>query len=298
MGKKIFQFIVGVCMLSLYRRFPVFLKRICMKTIHFCFQIRKIKIHVNLADHCNLNCKGCGEYSPIAEKGFIDPRILERDFLQLKKIFKKHISQIKLLGGEPLLNPDIESICVSARNIFKEEKIIIITNGLLIPKMQKSFFDCCRENDIIIMFTKYPIQFDYDGWYDKVNAMGVKCSFYNKEPQKTLYRQPVDLAGKQNPKEQFDLCLLANRCVFLKEGRLYTCSTIPTICHFNKFFKQNLEVTQDDYIDIFSVTNYREIRKRLNRSVPFCRFCKIKGEQFGIPWETSKKDIKEWADVE
>ena len=298
MSVKIIQIIVGGCMLSLYRKFPVFIKRICMKAIHLFFQIKKIDIDVHLAEHCNLKCKGCDNYSPIAEKEYVDAKLLERDFLQLKEIFKKHISSIRLMGGEPLLNPEIESICASTRKIFKDEEIIIISNGVAIPKMNKSFFDCCRDNNIVIMFTKYPIQFDYDGWCEKINALGVKCSFYNKEPLKTMFRKPLDLAGKQNPKEQFDLCLNANRCVSLKGGKLYTCTTIPNICHFNKFFKKNLKVTQYDYIDIFSVTDYREIRKRLNRSVPFCRFCKVKDEEFGIPWEISKKDIKEWADEE
>ena len=32
-------------------------------------------LEVHLAEHCNLNCKGCSHFSPLAEKEFIEEKI-------------------------------------------------------------------------------------------------------------------------------------------------------------------------------------------------------------------------------
>ena len=295
MLKKLKHALMNIFM-SLYSKFPVALKRFLMRIIHFLFRYRKLTFEVHLAEHCNLNCKGCDNYSPIAEKSFVDINELEREFLQMKAIFKNHLSGLKLLGGEPLLHPDIDNILILTRRIFPAEKIIIISNGLLLPKMSTEFYDICKRNDIRIMLTKYPINFDYDGWIQKINGMGINCDTYSNEPLKTLYRKPLDLSGQQDKRKMYDLCLNANRCVSLKDGKLYTCTTIPNICHFNKFFEKNLEITEEDSIDIFKETNYHAIRRKLSKCVPFCRYCNIEGEEFGIPWGASSKDIREWGD--
>jgi hypothetical protein len=47
-----------------------------------------------------------------------------------------YFKRISLLGGEPLLNPDLKDICIAYRRLFspKETKLRIITNGILITK--------------------------------------------------------------------------------------------------------------------------------------------------------------------
>jgi hypothetical protein len=58
-------------------------------------------------DHCNLNCKGCTAFSPVAEEKFMDVNMFERDCERLAELTGGKIELIDLLGGEPLLHPKI-----------------------------------------------------------------------------------------------------------------------------------------------------------------------------------------------
>ena len=38
---------------------------------------KQIRFIVDIVDHCNLNCKGCGHFSPLASKSFLDIETFE-----------------------------------------------------------------------------------------------------------------------------------------------------------------------------------------------------------------------------
>jgi hypothetical protein len=42
-----------------------------------------LRFDVQLADHCNLNCKGCANFSPIAAKQFLEKESFENDCARL-----------------------------------------------------------------------------------------------------------------------------------------------------------------------------------------------------------------------
>ena len=46
----------------------------------------KIRFIVDIVDHCNLNCKCCGHFSPLAPKGFLDINTFERDLKRLHEL--------------------------------------------------------------------------------------------------------------------------------------------------------------------------------------------------------------------
>jgi molybdenum cofactor biosynthesis enzyme MoaA len=65
--------------------------------------LRYVEYH--LVEHCNLDCTGCGHFSPFAQEQFADPRSFEKDPAQLARLFG-NIGKIRLMGGEPLLHPE------------------------------------------------------------------------------------------------------------------------------------------------------------------------------------------------
>lgn len=60
-----------------------------------------------VAYHCNLRCSGCVHLSPYSRKHFPSLESFTADLNQLSRGF--HAPFIDLLGGEPLLNPEINS---------------------------------------------------------------------------------------------------------------------------------------------------------------------------------------------
>jgi ABC-2 type transport system ATP-binding protein len=76
---------------------------------------------VHLVEHCNLNCKGCYHFSPLAKEEFLFLTEWEKDCKQLSTLFKDRIGHISLMGGEPLLHPDICEFMRITREISLKE---------------------------------------------------------------------------------------------------------------------------------------------------------------------------------
>ena len=100
----------------------------------------QLKFEVHIVEHCNLNCKQCAHFSPLAEKSYLPVERYERDCRRLSELFRGEMSSILLLGGEPLLHPQITEIMRVTREAFPVGRIRIVTNGILLPKMAEDFW--------------------------------------------------------------------------------------------------------------------------------------------------------------
>ncbi len=252
---------------------------------------------VHLAEHCNLNCFGCNHFSPLAKESILDINSYKKDIERIKELTNGNIQQIKLLGGEPLLNNQLTEFFDVTRNIFPNIKILLVTNGILLLNQPESFWLSCAENNIKICITKYPVKIDWDKIDDIAEKYRVNIEYWlaNNEAIKHSWKYPMDLSGSQNANENFLNCNDANNCIFLRDGKLFTCVVPPNIHHFNEYFGKNLEVCEKDYIDIYKAKDIDEILRFLATPIPFCRYCNVKGRKYDLPWKTSKRDIHEWS---
>jgi sulfatase maturation enzyme AslB (radical SAM superfamily) len=91
-------------------------------------------IGVFAVQHCNLNCKCCTTFSPIAEKSFLNIESYKNDMAKLAELTGNKLSNFYVTGGEPLLHPQITEIFSVARKYFPETEIFFMTNGLLLLK--------------------------------------------------------------------------------------------------------------------------------------------------------------------
>ncbi|NDV47348.1 radical SAM protein [Paludibacter sp. 221] len=255
-------------------------------------------LHLHLTDHCNLNCRGCDNFSPLAPAtSYADIEVFEKDCTRIAKLMEGRIDEIQLLGGEPLLHPKIIDFMEITRKCFPNTPINIVSNGLLLPKQTTEFWESCRKNDIHIIVTKYPVKLDYKKIEQHVRAQGVAFSYYGntEKVDKTMQCIPLDVEGKQDARDSFLRCSRANRCISLDGGKIYTCSLIPYVKYFNKHFNKDLVVSPADYIDIYEAKSGDEILDFVSKPVPFCRYCNIKGTIWDIGFGVSKKDISEWT---
>lgn len=256
----------------------------------------KIVIGVHLVEHCNLQCKGCDNFSPLAKEEFVDVEQYKRDFARLAELFGDNAERIDLYGGEPLLHPEITELLCITREFFPKSPVTILTNGVLLLKMQEKFWQVCRELNIKISLTKYPINLDYDKIESRVTKEGINFEYhgYSLVEEKVLWKERIDREGKQDPEVMFQCCGRANDCIVLSKGRLYTCTMIPNLRHFNSFFNEDLQVTEKDSIDIYKAKDAQEIFQFLSHAVPCCRYCDIFNNEYGLVWERSKLQKEEW----
>ena len=248
---------------------------------------------VQLIEHCNLNCKYCAHFCPIAKEEFLDVNEYEQDCKRLSELFDKEVNFIRLMGGEPLLHPEIAKFCEITRRYFPNGTIDIDTNGILILNMNDEFWRALRENNINLTLTKYPLNLDIEKIKAKCQKENAKFRFFDEHPVKDFNHLPLDLEGRQQGESNFYRCYLANSCHTLKHGKMYTCSTVPHIQHFNEYFDCNLHVCENDGINIYKAKDKDEILEFLSKPIPFCRYCNI-SKRKTKKWERSQKNIEEW----
>jgi MoaA/NifB/PqqE/SkfB family radical SAM enzyme len=261
---------------------------------------------VNITEHCNLNCAGCNQFSPLADKKYYALEIFKQDAERIFELTNGAISEITFLGGEPLLHPQITDFFDVSRQFYDKTArgdrgggggICILTNGILLNRMSESFWRNCKKNRVVIRITKYPITMDFSIVEETARKHGVSLYYFEDTDSviKTTNYMPFDMAGKQNPDKSFKRCFVEAGFFRLHEGRLYPCCFIPSIHIFNAYFNKNIIVSEQDSIDIYKVNCIDEIFEFASRPLPFCRYCKTAAIRTQIPWRTSTKDISEWT---
>lgn len=258
----------------------------------------KLYFQIHIVEHCNLNCRGCYHFSPLAKEEYLSLEEYTRDIRRLAELFDGKMERIMLLGGEPLLHPQIAEFIQVTRDYFSEGTIKILSNGILIPKMPETFWDICESTGAELWLTKYPINIDYM----KIEKIAEKhkktIRYFSQEPVRTLGHQPLDISGKRDYVKNFYGCYRANQCILLEHGKMYTCLIAAESRHFSKYFDTELEICEKDYVDIYEVCSAEELQARLTHPTPFCRYCNRDDVAiFGrIPWQVSKCRIEEWTE--
>lgn len=255
-------------------------------------QLNLLEFHI--AEHCNLNCKSCVHFSPLAQEEFLDFNIFKKDIIRMFELTQGNIKYIHIFGGEPLLNKDVLEYLVFAREYFKDSTIKLVTNGILLLQQNENFWKTLFENSIKISMTQYPIKIDYKKIFRKGKENNIQIEFFSANKEKSQWHFPLDLSGKQNSIENFSKCQEANNCTNIYNGKIYICPIASNIRHFNTFFDKKIPITEKDYIDIYKVTDVNEILTFISKPSPICKYCNINGRTFNNAWSISKKEISEW----
>lgn len=244
-------------------------------------------IEINLADHCNLNCKCCSHFSALFEPHFPSVDELVADIMQLKKKFS-HILNFYLMGGEPLLNKEIDKIIVKVRELLPLSKIVIVTNGILLTKLDKAIFSIIKENNIHIDISEYTPT--------KKLIPSIKLVLDEFEISYTIKKMKSDSFYKLlslSDNSIYKKGCLADGCYDVWKGQIAKCPMLMYLDKFNESFGINLP--REGVIDIYSEVSGKDLKKMLKKRVPLCDHCitkKVVWEQCGRDIELS--DFAEW----
>ena len=146
--------IAGKCRLSLFENGRVVSRYI--RKLRFSKDRPSLSyFEVPITDNCNLNCKGCLFASNVTSgMKHVPLEELKRDAKRMLELFYD-VPWIRILGGEPLMHPDIKEILTYYRECFQDSEIDLCTNGLLVPKMDADFWTCIKDNKISIHVSGY-----------------------------------------------------------------------------------------------------------------------------------------------
>ncbi|MDF2484243.1 MAG: radical protein [Herbinix sp.] len=253
---------------------------------------------LNILNHCNLRCQGCDHFACIADKYFVPYEAIERELARLNELTKGKISQVGIMGGEPLLHPDLLKILVCARKFLPETTLRLTTNGLLLNSQKQEFWDICHENNIVIVNTKYPLKTDYERIERIAAENKVRYMYFEGTGGETIkksFKKTLDVNGLQNPVESFMKCSVSNYGNFLMEGKMYGCPFAGNMYIFNKKYGNEISISEDDYIDIYDENmTYEKMLEFASKPHPICRYCDVANWKYDIDWARTKQDKYEW----
>ena len=253
---------------------------------HICIYeeyMRLPYIEFHVADHCNLNCKGCVHFSPLVKgKKFADFDMVKRDLLQLKKLVC-YIDKIHILGGEPFLNEELDKYIDLVRDVYPFSEISVVTNGLLVMKMNERTEKAFKRNRATIAISSYlPVlgKIDEIIAYVKEKGIDVRCSETIYEFAYTFDCQGGHAGGAQK---------IHCTCPNLYEGHLAVCPPIAYLKYYNEYFGQKLD-EQDGLIDIYDDDlTYDKLIEELHKVRCICDKCLFISKEDAVPmkWEQS-----------
>lgn len=264
--------------------------KICLYTERT--ELETMEIHA--AEHCNLNCKNCSMFCGLVETcDFPCYQEFEEGIKQLKNFFP-HIKKFRIIGGEPLLNPELDKYIRLIRNVYPYTDIRLISNGILVTKMSDQLIQTIIDNDVTFIVTQY-ISLKHS--IDEINRFLSKTGIRYIVTEAVLEFQKIyNALGDSDIDENFYRCHWKGSCATMYGTKIATCY-VPFVIHYlsDKF---NLAIEETGKIDLMEEgLTAQEIIKRMHTPFDMCRYCAPKGNW--TEWERlpdkNNTTIQDWS---
>lgn len=243
-------------------------------------------VETHIADRCNLKCKGCMHFSNLVEEDvFPELEVIKRDFARVKELFG-NVYIIRLMGGEPLLNPNLGEYVEVVREIFPASEIRIVTNGLLIPKQNEKLWKVIRKNYVAVDVSPYPPTIKM---IDQIKAVldknGIPYGTISGELER--FRKSLTLSPDNDPEKAVKLCQ-SSHCHFIRDGKIAKCPLPIMIEDFNREYGTN--IVSNDVFDLYEEQSGLELKRKLDGYADMCKYCP--SEPSFIDWEPTVNNAK------
>ncbi len=274
---------------SLVTRDPesvIWLRRKVLKRKPVLFQFE-----VHLVDHCNLECKGCDRFATMCEPAFADLTEFTEDMARMAGLFSA-VRRVHLVGGEPLLHPQVLEFCKVTRATFKKARITLRTNGTLLMAQDEPFWDALAQDRITLLVDLYPVdvpalEIDLMG-----KQRGVKVEWVDGSEKSKL---PIDPRAIADPAESFRQCQGFYNRPLLRDGRLYPCAYVAFGDVFRERFRlPGLQVYPTDWIGIRDEPDPELVFSFLRNPVHWCTNCDF-GNRMQFDWAPTQRHLSEWT---
>lgn len=224
------------------------------------YHIRRLDINVAYA--CNIKCKGCISLSDFDRTGVVSAADVDSWLAYWSPWLD--IDVLTLFGGEPLLNPELDSICKIVRKYYPTSTLRLITNGYLLKnfdsqswfslqpfELQVSVHRLDHEDVINKQIAK--IMKPHSGWKTTKNNLNQHQQILFELPGFKIYKSkfkdfvaPYRLINQKllpfdsDPIQAHKICGSPNTPILYK-GKLYKCPPVANIIDVTKHNWNNYE---------------------------------------------------------
>ena len=260
---------------------------------------RKVEyIEFYITNVCNLTCENCNRFNNYSFKGWQK----WDDYYPIYKQWAEQLdfTKIVIMGGEPLLNPDILRWASVLRKLWPHSGIEILSNGFRINKTP-GLYECLQYNFILLgvtihntdtqdildnevnKFLKGKITSENDFILRDINDVKISKVVNDEFTTSAVIKQGKNkfTLHQTDPAVAFDHCTFAkNLCLHMIKGKLHKCGPVALFPEFD--LQHNLELSPEDKQLVHSYTpltvdDYvlrgNDFFESLDKPIPQCKFC-------------------------
>jgi hypothetical protein len=181
-------------------------------------EVESVELHV--VEHCNLRCAQCCNVSPYLPSRTLTVEEIGATCERLRDAVRPQV--LKIMGGEPLLHPDVGGLLRAVRASRVAPRVRLFTNGLLLRSLDDASFAELDELTVS-SYASAPVRPEILAEteararrYDVVLNIKHVASF--STVLSSVSRSPADA------RVTYDTCWLRHRCLVVRDGVFYKCT--------------------------------------------------------------------------
>lgn len=253
---------------------------------------------------CNLACVGCTNYSDLSHKGYVTWKDGKEQLEKWLEIVD--IPDFGIMGGEPLINPQVDEWLIGVRDLMPNAQIRFTTNGLLMHKHTDIIKLMHELGNVVFKITvhtpddeilKSTIDDIFNNFqWTEVTEYGIKrwktsnnLRLQINYPTQFLKTFKGDynnmLPFDSTPSESFNDCI-QQTCPLLYNGKIYKCSTaglLKDTLDFNNIKNESWKKHIDNGISTTDDINHiKRFVENFGKPNALCRQCPTKKDTSAI----------------
>lgn len=208
-------------------------------------RVRTEAVEINVARHCNISCRSCSHGSPSMRPWFADPVRVEQDLASLAQWMR--VDHVRVLGGEPLLHPQLIDVLQAIRRSGIGSRRRLITNGLQLALQAEHFWDEVEEVHVSVYpNTARHVAAARPAILRAAANSGTRLRFKHFGHFRLPFRRPDD--HPELTQDVYATCQIANRwrCITVDEGWIHRCPQAMLAADGDAAAEDGLTITEID----------------------------------------------------
>lgn len=229
-------------------------------------------LDIQVTEKCTMKCKDCSNLMQYYSNPInVDTNNLLNS-LQVLINSIDYLADARVLGGEPFIVKELDTILEFLVSSKKVGHITIYTNGTIVPRGKLT--PVLKDPKVVIEIT------DYDEYSKNLNKLADYCTenlikFFIHKPQNWTDSARIinNGYGDKELSQMFDACCV-NDALTLLHGNLYHCPFSANSVNLGSFVS-----SKEEYINISKYSDSAKLRKKIKswyfgrKFLDACRFC-------------------------
>lgn len=227
-------------------------------------------IEIPITTKCSLRCRECANLIQYYDQGeFFDYKKIINDIYRLCQTVKG-IERLRILGGEPLLHPQLKEILLGILQNDNVKNIQIVTNGTML--FAEDILKVLRDKRISVDISNYgKISWNYSNLIRQLRNNRIK--FYSDKNLEWTPQGDFSYRERTHVELERILRICRSDCISVLEGNIHLCPRSSN-GHDLKIFQAD----KKDYVNLRDCITKRELKKKLfnllnRKSIVACNYC-------------------------